>query len=118
MQLPTADVMSHRLAGTDNMCEPPRTLQLASEGIEDQEIPDDASAAALPDAAAAAATTESYNAGAAVRQAALQKLAALQARLNEVNRRLMLSAIIISKLSACCLLAYFPSGVCRASVVS
>jgi hypothetical protein len=105
MQFQTADPMSHRPAGTDNMCEAPRTLQLANEGIEDQESPDDASAATLPDAAAAAATTESYNAGAAVRQAALQKLAALQARLNEVIHRMMLSPVLIGKLSACCSLS-------------
>jgi hypothetical protein len=74
------------------LCEPPRCLQLASGGIEDQECQDDASAATLPDAAAAAATTEAYNAGAAVRQAALQKLAALQARLNEVRQTLEVSS--------------------------
>lgn len=72
-------------AGIEHLCEPARVLPLVSEAIEDQESPDDPSAATLPDAAAAASATEAYNAGAVVRQATLQKVQALQAQLAQVS---------------------------------
>ncbi len=76
-------ILCHR-AGKEHLCDPPRVLPLASEAIEDQEAPDDPSAATLPETAAATAAAEAYNAGAAARQTTLQQLQALQGRLAQV----------------------------------
>eukprot|EP00775_Hariotina_reticulata_P010178 gene10178-10338_t len=79
-----SSLLLHVVSGTDNQCSAPQVLPLDSGLIEDQEAPDDASAAALPDALAAAAEAEAFNAGAPIRQATLQTLQGIQAQLMQV----------------------------------